>query len=157
MPDDAPGVQPAVTNEFSGTARNVVQAGNVYGGVHLNVGAAPAPAPERLDNLPPRNPFFTGRADLLEDLAPRLEGGPVAVLAVRGLGGIGKSSLALEYAHRTREAGRYAIVWWVRADSPVTRGSDLTSLAEPSASTRSRTRRGRRGRCRARWRSVMTG
>lgn len=38
MPDDAPGVQPAVTNELSGTARNVVQAGNVYGGVHLNVG-----------------------------------------------------------------------------------------------------------------------
>lgn len=38
----------------------------------------------------------------------------------RGLGGVGKSQLALEYSHRERTSGRYQIGGWVRADSPVT-------------------------------------
>jgi tetratricopeptide (TPR) repeat protein len=80
-------------------------------------------------NLPARNPLFTGRADLLRELATRLETGPVAVAAMRGLGGIGKSSLALEYAYQARDSGRYAIVWWVRADSPLTLHADLAALA----------------------------
>ena len=54
------------------------------------------------DTLPPRNPVFTGREDMLAEVGRRLEGGPVAVVAVRGLGGMGKSQVALEYAHRMR-------------------------------------------------------
>ena len=50
------------------------------------------------DTLPARTPVFTGRAAALADLADKLAGGPVAVVAVRGLGGVGKSQLALEYA-----------------------------------------------------------
>jgi len=80
-------------------------------------------------SLPARNPLFTGRSDLLRELATRLQTGPVAVVAMRGLGGIGKSSLALEFAYQARDSGHYAIVWWVRADSPLTLSADLAALA----------------------------
>ena len=53
----------------------------------------------------------------------------MAVVAVRGLGGMGKSQVALEYAHRMREAGRYRVAGWVRADSAVTAAEDLAAMA----------------------------
>jgi Tfp pilus assembly protein PilF len=81
------------------------------------------------DTLPARNPVFTGRVSALAGLTERLAGGPVAVVAVRGLGGVGKSQLALEYAHRERASGRYRVAGWVRADSPVTIAEDLAALA----------------------------
>jgi tetratricopeptide (TPR) repeat protein len=79
--------------------------------------------------LPARNPVFTGRVDVLEGIQRRLTTGPVAVVAVRGLGGIGKSQVALEYAHRMRQSGRYHVVGWVRADSAVTMVEDLAAMA----------------------------
>ena len=54
-----------------------------------------------------RNPKFTGRTEALRGLRERLAAGPVAVVALRGLAGVGKSQLALEYAHRN------APVWTV--------------------------------------------
>ena len=81
------------------------------------------------DTLPPRNPVFTGREDMLTEVGRRLDGGPVAVVAVRGLGGMGKSQVALEYAHRMRDSGRYRVAGWVRADSAVTAAEDLAAIA----------------------------
>jgi hypothetical protein len=81
------------------------------------------------DTLPPRNPVFTGREDMLAEVGRRLDGGPVAVVAVRGLGGMGKSHVALEYAHRMRGSGRYRVAGWVRADSAVTAAEDLAAMA----------------------------
>ena len=81
------------------------------------------------DTLPPRNPVFTGREEMLAQVGRQLDGGPVAVVAVRGLGGMGKSQVALEYAHRMRASGRYQVAAWVRADSPVTVAEDLAAAA----------------------------
>ena len=81
------------------------------------------------NNLPPRNPVFTGREKLLNEVGRRLAGGPVAVIAVDGLGGVGKSQIALEYAHRSLVEGKYRLAWWVRADSAVTIAEDLAALA----------------------------
>ena len=80
------------------------------------------------DTLPLRNPTFTGRAEPLAGLEERLVRGPVAVVALRGLGGVGKSQLALEYAHRM-QSGRYQLAAWVRADSVVSAAEDLAVLA----------------------------
>jgi hypothetical protein len=56
-------------------------------------------------NVPyPRNPFLTGRDDLLTQLSTALRSGEATALtqpqAISGLGGIGKTQLALEYAYR---------------------------------------------------------
>jgi tetratricopeptide (TPR) repeat protein len=79
--------------------------------------------------VPPRNPDFTGRADLLASLHQMLNlaGKPAAITqaAIYGLGGVGKTSLAAEYAHL--HVDNYAGIWWVAAEN---RTILITSLAE---------------------------
>jgi NB-ARC domain len=80
-------------------------------------------------NLPfQRNPTFTGRQQELTALAAALEpGGTAAVTQVlRGAGGVGKTTLAVEYAHRQRSL--FDVVWWVHAEQPTTLISDLAEL-----------------------------
>jgi tetratricopeptide (TPR) repeat protein len=77
----------------------------------------------------PRNWSFTGRQDMLEELAAGLGGGTATAItqAIAGLGGVGKTSLAVEYVYRQR--GALDVVWWVRAEEPATLTSDFTALA----------------------------
>ncbi|CAN5551905.1 hypothetical protein BH24GEM3_BH24GEM3_10770 [soil metagenome] len=81
-------------------------------------------------NVPhPRNPNFTGRDELLEQLHTDLTSGHAGAVpqAIAGLGGIGKTQLALEYAYR--HTGDYDLVWWIRAEEPTTLPADLAALA----------------------------
>jgi hypothetical protein len=75
-----------------------------------------------------RNPDFTGRDELLGSLAGRLAGGGAAAVTqvLQGGGGVGKTSLAVEYAYRQRS--QFDTVWWVRAEQPTTLVSDLAEL-----------------------------
>ncbi len=68
-------------------------------------------------NVPPRIPFFIGRSDTLQTLYDALIAGKTATLtqAVSGLGGIGKTQTAIEYAYRCRD--EYQAVLWVQADT----------------------------------------
>jgi tetratricopeptide (TPR) repeat protein len=82
----------------------------------------------RVSNLPPRNPSFTGRDELLEQLRVQLSTEqPTAVVAAHGLGGVGKTQLALEYAHR--HGDQYWLRWWVAAENPLTVTGALSQLA----------------------------
>src|SRR3954454_21874223 len=79
--------------------------------------------------VPPRNPRFTGRDGMLTELRRRLGGGEgtLVVQALYGLGGVGKTQLALEYAHRF--AADYQLVWWIDAEQPVLIPEQLAALA----------------------------
>jgi tetratricopeptide (TPR) repeat protein len=85
-------------------------------------------------NLPPRNPVFTGRdeqlAQLHEQLASTTDGsGPVALVAqaLYGLGGVGKTQIALEYAHRY--AADYELAWWIPSETQLSVRAALARLA----------------------------
>ncbi|HUT75147.1 MAG TPA: FxSxx-COOH system tetratricopeptide repeat protein [Armatimonadota bacterium] len=79
----------------------------------------------------PRNRNFTGRKDLLKRLREALTSGTPAALtqAIHGLGGVGKTQLALEYAYA--HAADYDIIWWVRSEEPAALASEYASLAGP--------------------------
>ncbi|WP_346107477.1 FxSxx-COOH system tetratricopeptide repeat protein [Nonomuraea maheshkhaliensis] len=92
--------------------------------------------------IPGRNRHFTGRETLLNGLRKSLtETNTAAVVplpqALQGLGGVGKTQLAIEYAWAYR--GYYDLVWWIAADQPLLIPSALAGLTEdlklPSAGT----------------------
>lgn len=80
-----------------------------------------------ISNLAPPTPHFVGRQELLATLDQRLKSGAVALTALAGLGGIGKSQTALRYAH-TRQG--LDIAWWLRAEKLETMLADLGDLGD---------------------------
>jgi nucleoside phosphorylase len=83
-------------------------------------------------NLPfPRNPYFTGREFELQVLHTRLtQQQSVAIgqtSAISGLGGIGKTRLAIEYAYRHHS--EYQQVFWAQADSVESLVSSYSEIA----------------------------
>lgn len=82
-------------------------------------------------DVPARNPHFTGRAEMLSQLRQRLRAGEstLVVQSLYGLGGVGKTQLAIEYAHRF--AADYELVWWIDAEQSALLGTHLGELAGP--------------------------
>jgi tetratricopeptide (TPR) repeat protein len=81
-------------------------------------------------NVAARNADFTGRAAILERIRDKLAGGDttaVVALALYGLGGVGKTQLALEYAHRFM--ADYDLVWWVPSERTDEISGGLADLA----------------------------
>ena len=82
-----------------------------------------------VSNIPIRVPmYFMGRDDALiaiEAALKRYEG-RVAITALHGLRGVGKTTLAAAYAERHR--GDYRAIWWIRAQTTSTMRTDLVAL-----------------------------
>ena len=80
--------------------------------------------------LAPRPVFLAGREELLEDLDARLTGSDGAwprVVALCGLGGAGKTSVALEYAHR--QLGQVGVAWQFGAEDLAVLAAGFGELA----------------------------
>ena len=112
----------------------------------------------RIWNAPRRNTDFTGREDVLQRLHDDLAGDGTAVVlarAVYGLGGVGKTQTALEYAHRFKSD--YDLIWWINAEQPqeislslaelaLRLGLQISNSAEAAATVLEQLRRDTRGR-----------
>ncbi|MET0495357.1 MAG: hypothetical protein ABW000_19720, partial [Actinoplanes sp.] len=120
--------------------------------VALAAGGRPAPRARQsrsddriLGEIPIRNRNFTGREDLLTRLARVLNvGSPTPVLqsipqsspqgtsvlppTLKGLGGVGKTQLVIEYVHR--HIDQYDLIWWIPSEQTAAVLASLTQLAE---------------------------
>ena len=82
-----------------------------------------------VSNIPIRVPeHFLGREDSLAAIATALGRyeGRVAITALHGLRGVGKTTLAAAYAERHR--GDYRATWWIRAQTEAGMRADLVAL-----------------------------
>jgi TIR domain len=82
-----------------------------------------------LSNIPIRVPkHFMGRDEALAEIDTSLKRyeGRVAITALHGLRGVGKTVLAAAYAERQR--GDYRATWWIRAQAETTMRADLFAL-----------------------------
>jgi len=90
---------------------------------------ADPPKSQMISNIPITVPLhFLGRDQDLKaiDAALSSNNGRVAITALHGLRGVGKTVLAAAYAERHRDA--YRATWWIRAETESTMRADLVGL-----------------------------
>jgi transcriptional regulator with XRE-family HTH domain len=122
------GMEESVSLAFVEAARGRIPAAEVLT-TRRGSGRPLAATRPRLWNVPARNPAFTGREDLLAAVRERLQTGRAAVVqALYGMGGVGKTQLAAEYAHRFAES--YHLAWWINAEQSGLIADQIASLGQ---------------------------
>jgi len=77
------------------------------------------------------NAHFTGREAVLAQLHTQLHSNSkqsVITQAIAGLGGVGKTQVALEYIHRHRD--QYDLIWWLDADNDLSLTQNMMALGQ---------------------------
>jgi nucleoside phosphorylase len=98
--------------------------------IYFTTEIEPQALPPVWGNVPPQNPHFTGRQIMLDDLAKRLRSTNITAVVpqtIHGMGGVGKSQLAIEYVYRHQ--GDYDVIWWISAEQPQNILGALVDLA----------------------------
>ena len=110
-----------VQGQIIGDHNTITQ--NFYGPRGASAHHAP---PEHIWLVPyRRNPFFTGRDDILNRLHDYFK--QSRTIAIEGLGGIGKTQIALEYAYRYQDT--YSFVLWGNAENEVALTKDFVEFS----------------------------
>ncbi|TVY13428.1 Kinesin light chain, partial [Lachnellula arida] len=77
---------------------------------------------------------FVKRKSPLEELElhlrPRGKNHEPSTFVLHGMGGCGKSQLALEFCHRTKESCSYSAIFWIDATSPASTSQSFNSVAK---------------------------
>ena len=122
------GISESVGVVFVEAARGRTSAVDVLTALRMS-GLRAAGAMSRLWNIPARNLAFTGREGLLAAVREQLQAGHAAVVqALYGMGGVGKTQLAAEYAHRF--GGNYDLAWWINAEQSGLIGDQVAGLGQ---------------------------
>ena len=78
------------------------------------------------------SPRFWGREDALkaiEDvLSPEVKPHGLRTFALHGMGGVGKTQIALQYANRNRD--QYQVIMWIAADNVISIGQSFRDIAK---------------------------
>jgi Tetratricopeptide repeat len=99
----------------------------------MAIGMVGLPARPEVASLPvrlaPRPVFLAGREDLLAELDARLaaDGQGPRIVVLSGLGGVGKTSVAVEYAHR--HLADLGLAWQFTAEDPAVLKAEFGELA----------------------------
>jgi hypothetical protein len=78
------------------------------------------------------SPRFWGREDALKAigdvLSPKVKPHGLRTFALHGMGGVGKTQIALQYANRNRD--QYQVIMWIAADNVISIGQSLRDIAK---------------------------
>ncbi|CEO58318.1 hypothetical protein PMG11_03049 [Penicillium brasilianum] len=116
---------------FSGV-NSGLQVGNNFGPItaDLHLPQPPEPIPSPLSTVPfPRDPDFLDRGTVFDDIRD-ISSSPASRLALVGIGGVGKSQLAIEYCYRFRDESPERWAFWIHASNAARFEQGCQSIAE---------------------------
>ncbi|KAJ9144548.1 Tetratricopeptide repeat-containing [Pleurostoma richardsiae] len=99
----------------------------------MEVGKAVDPNPVRFNNIPfPANTKFSGRADILSSIHKAFNPGTTTLsvrsMALFGMGGVGKTQVALQYAYQNLD--QFDVILWIAAENAIAIGQSCRLIAE---------------------------
>lgn len=110
--------RPGFTVEVKAAGAELIPEDVTAGGAEHSRTAYDINVPRGVNNLPELpSSIFVGRAEVMAELERALAGDSQTITqTLHGLGGVGKTTLALHYAHH--HVGAYRLIWWIRSDTP---------------------------------------
>ncbi|WP_328471836.1 FxSxx-COOH system tetratricopeptide repeat protein [Actinoplanes sp. NBC_00393] len=85
------------------------------------------PFASKVWHVPPRNSLFTGREEILRAIGHHRRAAVGSITALCGPGGVGKSSIAVEYAYS--QSAEFELVWWMDAGPSSSVHEQLAAMA----------------------------